>query len=165
MQIQSGQTVPLTKHQKTDSASLMNMSMKLMNENSMSAVNTDTKQMMMNTSRAVAYPTYTTSHSQVTYHWKVAMQRQILLSIHESRKKLNFYWRSGFPQVTPSNLSMHKHHTDKSHTSHWEGTMQRQILLSTQEARKKVNFYCRSGFPQVPPITTSSLILRCESQH
>jgi hypothetical protein len=33
----------------------------LMNENSMSAVNTDTKQMMMNTSRAVAYPTYTTT--------------------------------------------------------------------------------------------------------
>jgi hypothetical protein len=37
----------------------MNMSMKLMKENSMRAVNTDTKQMMMNTSRAVAYPTYT----------------------------------------------------------------------------------------------------------
>jgi hypothetical protein len=33
------------------------MSMKLMKENSMSAVNTDTKQMMINTSRAVAYPT------------------------------------------------------------------------------------------------------------
>jgi len=55
------------KLEQADSASLMNMSMKLMNENSMRAVNTDTKQMMMNTSRAVAYPTYTQHHTDKSH--------------------------------------------------------------------------------------------------
>jgi hypothetical protein len=49
--------------EQANSASLMNISIKLMNENSMRAVNTDTKQMMMNTSRAVAYPTCTQHHT------------------------------------------------------------------------------------------------------
>ena len=45
----------------------MNMSRKLMKANSMRAVNTDMKQMMMKTSSAVAYPTCTVQCSVVQY--------------------------------------------------------------------------------------------------